>query len=384
MIVKNKKERKERSWIPFLLILLFSIITIYFIYDNNAIRIKTNIPLGHNGFLYLFDIRLYFIIILIIFNYGNIYQSFLLFYSLSIPEFLISLYYLIMESENKNELNLFYNYFVLFFFFLILSNIIFNTNNINDKNNINYKGLFLFIFIFIFFLFCLTNTLGLLNSNIIFLDKIISGFLLSFSCYYFIFNVVIINQNDSFQLFQFFNSIDNSIINVPFFITIIFSLYLKNDVEFYKYLSLILYISSNIAPSYGIIYEYKFLFNSNRKNWANFNFDNEEKNNNNNDNIQSLISEITITKSIKWNKTSFFFDTLRLLILIFIQIGFFYLSENFNAYSIIYYENKEKNNAFLFFVFAVFLFIIGKIILYWMRLINMTYFFLERNSINSR
>lgn len=381
MIVKNKKERKERHWIPFLFIFLFSIITIYFIYDNNSIRIKTNIYLGHNGFLYLFDIRLFFIIILIIFNYGNIYQSLLLFYSLAIPRFLMSLYYLIMETENKIELNLFYNYFVLFFFFLILYNIIFDTN-INDKNNNNYKGQFLYIFIFLFFLSGLTNTIGLLNSNIIFLDKIISGFSLSFSFYYFIFNVVNINQNDSFQLFQFFNNIDNNIINVPFFIMIIFSIYLKNDAEYYKYLSLILYISSIIAPLYGIIYEYKFLFNSNRKNWANFNFINEKDTNSNNDNIQSLISEITITKSIKWNKTSFFIDILRLLVLIIIQTGFLYLSGNFNIYNIDF-ENKEKN-SFLFFVFAVFLFIIGKTILYWMRLINMTYFFLERNSINSR
>ena len=380
MIVKNKKERKNRHWIPFLFILLFSIITIYFIYDNNSIRIKTNIPLGHNGFLYLFDIRLYFIIILIIFNYGNIYQAFLLFYSLAIPQFLISLYYLIVESENKNELNLFFNYFVLFFFFLILYNIIFDTN-INDKNN-NSKGLYLFIFIFLFILSCLTNTIGLLNSNIIFLDKIISAFLLSFTCYYFIFNVVNINQNDSLQLFQFFNNIDNNLINVPFFVVIIFSIYLKKDIKYYKYLSLILYISSILAPLYGIMYEYKFLFNSNRKNWANFNFNGEKDNNNNNDNIQSLISEITITKSIKWNKTSFFFDILRLLALIFIQLGFFYLSENYSVYNIDF-ENKEKN-SFLFFIFAVFIFIIGKIILYWMRLINLTYFFLERNSINSR
>ena len=381
MIVKNKKERKERHRLPFLFILLFSFIVIYFIYDNNSIRIKTNISLGHSGFLYLFDIRLYFIIILIIFNYGNIYQSFILFYSLAIPKFILSLYYLILELENKTELNLFYNYFVLFFFFLVLCNIFFETN-INDKNNNNYKGLFLFVFIFLLFLSGLTNTVGLLNSNIIFLDKIISGFLLSFSCYYFIFRVVNINLNDSLQLFQFFNSIDNNIINVPFFIMIIFSLYLKNDIGNNKYLSFILYIASMLAPLYGIIYEYKFWFNSNRKNWANFNFDNEKDKNSNNDNIQSLISEITITKSIKWNKTSFFFDILRLLVLIFIQTGFFYLSDNYNTYNIDF-ENKEKD-SFLFFVFSIFLFIIGKIVLYWMRLINMTYFFLERNSINSR
>ena len=182
MIVKNKKERKERRWIPFFIILSFSIITIYFIYNNNFIRIKTNIPFGHNGFLYLFDTKLYFIIISLIYNYGNIYQVILLFYSLSIPQFLYSLYYIFMGYEKQFEIDLFYNYFILFFFYLILFKIFFdnnsnNNNVIDNKYNINYKGLFLYIFVFLFLLSCLTNTIGILNSNIICIDKILSGFL---------------------------------------------------------------------------------------------------------------------------------------------------------------------------------------------------------------
>ena len=383
MIVKNKKERKERHWIPFLLISLISIITIYFIFNNNSIRIKTIIPFGHSNFLYLFDTKLYFLLILLIFNYGNIYKAFLLFYSLLIPQFLNSLNCLFLVFEKQNELNLFYNYFLLFFFFLILSQILFDNNNIVKENsNFNYKGLFLYILIFLFLLFFLTNTVGMMNSNVIFLDKIISGFLLSFSCYYFIFHVLNINQNDSFQLFQFINNFNNNIISVSFFILIIISIYLKNENECYKYLSIILYIVSLIIPIYGIIYEFKFLFNSNRKNWAHFNFGKEKDNNNDNININNLISEITITKSIKWNKTSFCIDILRLFALLIIQFCFFYLSDNFNVNN----NNDENkiNDAFLFFTFAVFLFIIGKMILYWMKLINMTYFFLERNSINSR
>ena len=379
MIVKNKKERKERNWIPFLLISLFSIITIYFIYDNNSIRIKTRIPFGHTNFLYLFDIKLYFLIILLIFNYGNIYKTFLLFYSLSIPQFINSLYCSFFIFEKQNELNLFYNYFILFFFFLILSQILFNSNNENDNSNFNFIGLFLYILIFLVLLFFVTNTVGILKSNVIFLDKIISGFLLSFSCYYFIFHVVNVNQNDSFQLFQFIANFNNNIISVSFFILIIISIYLKSENEYYKYLSIVLYITTLIIPVYGIIYEFKFLFNSNRKNWANFNFEKEKDNNN--DNINSLISEITITKSIKWNKTAFCIDILRLFALIIIQFSFFYLSDNFNS------NNNDEikiNEAFSFFAFSVFLFIIGKMILYWMRLINMTFFFLERNSINSR
>ena len=381
MIVKSKKERKERHWIPFLLISLFSIMAIYFIFNNNSIRIKTIIPFGHTNFLYLFDTKLYFLIILIIFNYTNLYKTFLLFYSLSIPHFLNSLFCSFLLFEKQNELNLFYNYFLLFFFFLILSQILFdNSNNVNEKYNFNYKGLFIYILIFLILFIFLTNTVGMLNSNIIFLDKIISGFLLSFSCYYFIFYVLNINQKDSFQLFQFINNFNNNFITVSFFILIIISIYLKNQYEYYKYLSMILYIISLIVPVYGIIYEFKFLFNANRKNWANFNFENQKDINN--DNINSLISEITITKSIKWNKTSFCIDILRLFALFIIQICFFYLSENFNSNN--NFDENKINEAFSFFQFSIFLFIVGKMILYWMKLINMTYFFLERNSINSK
>ena len=120
--------------------------------------------------------------------------------------------------------------------------------------------------------------------------------------------------------------------------------------------------------------------NSNRKNWANFNFEKEKVNN---DNINSLISEISITKSIKWNKTSFCIDILRFMVIIFFQICFFCFSDNYNFY---FDDNENEykiNDAFLFFVFAIFIFVIGKILLYWMKLINMTYFYLERNSIYS-
>ena len=382
MIVKNKKEKKESHWILFLIILLFSGLIIYCIINNNSIRIKTIIPFGHIGFLYLLDLKFYFLIIIIVFNFGNIYQTLLLFYSLIIPDFLYSTFLFFIgygyEYDKQNKLNILYDYFILIFFFLIIAKLLFYNNNINEQN-INYKGLFIYIIIFIFLLLCLTNTIAILNSNIIFLDKIISGFLLSYSYYFLIFHVININPNDSLQLFYFIEKSNNNIITVAFFIMIIISIHLKNDNEHNKFLSIILYITSNIIPIYGIIYEYKFLFNSSRKNWANFNF--EKENNIENDNLNSLISEISITKSIKWNKTSFIIDILRLIVLIFIQIIIFYFSEQMLFFN---YNEVKINKSFLFFVFSIFTFIIDKILLYWLRLINMTYFFLERNSINSR
>ena len=135
---------------------------------------------------------------------------------------------------------------------------------------------------------------------------------------------------------------------------------------------------------YGIKNEYKSLFKSNRKNWINFNFENEKKDKND-DNIARFISEITITKPIKWNKTSFVISIFRLIFLIFIQIIIFYLCNNFNNFGEMgNIDEITKNNSFLYFVSSISLFVVSKIILYWMKLINMTYFFLERNSINPR
>ncbi len=374
MIVKNKnkKESKEKHWLSFLLIVILSIITIYFIFDNNSIKIKTIIPFGHNCFLYLLDIKLYFLIIILIFNFGNIYQVILLFYSSIIPQFVKSLDYMFFGFMKQNNMNsLLHDYFLFIFFFLVLGKIIFDVNERNNNNN-NKKGIILYVIIFLFLLFCLSNTLAILNYlHIIYLNKIISAFLLAFSFYFFIFHVLNVNHKDSMQLFYFIDSINDGIMTVSFFIIIIISILLNNNIQYFNYSYILLYIISLIIPIYGIIYEYKFIFNSNRKNWINFNFDKEK----NNEKINMLISEITITKSIKWNETSFIIDFVRLIVLIIIKVGIFYCSDKFY---------KNNNDAFLFFVFSIFIFIIDKILLYWVRLINITYFFLERNSINSR
>ena len=121
MYVQTKNERKERHWISFLLLLFTSIVIIFIIINNNTLKIKTKFHYGHTGFLYLFDIKLYILIITVIFNYGNIYQTLLLFYSLLLPNFFHSIYcifkkFLEHQVDNINEENLLYKYFLIFFF----------------------------------------------------------------------------------------------------------------------------------------------------------------------------------------------------------------------------------------------------------------------------
>ena len=387
MYVKAKKEKKERHWISFIVILTISLIATYFILNNNSFKIKSKFNIDNIIFFNLFDIKIYFIIITVIFNYGNIYQILLLFYSITFPQLLYSIYCLLsnyMNHSHNDEQNLFYSYYEFFLFFLIIGQILLsnNKNGNNNMNNINYKGICLYILV----LLCLLIVISFLNSNIISLDKIISSFLLSFSCYYFIFWVLNIDQNDPLQLFFFMEYINNNIIIVLFFILIFISFYLSNNTNNkYSIISpTLFYMNSIIIPIYGIKNEYKSLFKSNRKNWINFNFENEKKDKNN-DNITGFISEITITKPIKWNNTSFVISIFRLIFLIFIQFIIFYLCNNFdNIGDMGNIDETTINNSFLYFVSSISLFVVNKIILYWMKLLNMTYFFLERNSINSR
>jgi hypothetical protein len=391
MYVQTKNERKERHWISFLLLLFVSIVIIFFIINNNSLKIKTKFHYGHTGFLYLFDIKLYILIITVIFNYGNIYQTLLLFYSLLFPNFVHSIYcifkkYLEHQTDNINEENLLYQYFLIFFFFMVLFHIFFykRKTESNEGNNMNYKAMFLYIIIFLFLLFCVTNTIAILNSNIIFLDKIISGFLFSFSCYYFIFFVINVYPNDSLQLYYFIDYINNNLVIVSFFIFIILSFYLmNNNTKYIKFLSIILYLNSMIIPIFGIKNELKNIFNSNRKNWINYNFESERKGSEENENMNSLISEISITKPIKWNETSFIVDILRLIALILIKASIFYCSDIINDKIVSNSDEYDVNSASLFYISSIFIFVIDKIILKWIKLINMTYFFLERNSINS-
>ena len=368
MIIKSKSKIQniERHRTFFFLILLFTIIIIYFSLNNSSLIIRPFIPFNTKIILYLFDIKLYLYIILIIYNFGNIYQTFILFYILLTPQYI----YIILTSINLNlNQDVFYQYFLFIFFFFVLGHIIFTKENI-----VYYKKLtIIYIVILVILLILLANYLAIENDSFILGNKIISGFVLAFFCYYFIFYVININHNNDVQLINFIEGITNNILIVLLFILIISSIYSKdND----KYLTYILFALCLIIPLCGIKYEYKIIFNSNKRNWRDFNFSLEEENNidnNNNININNLLSKIKITKEIKWNKTKLFFDILRLIFFLFIIILISFISN---------FENDNLSIAFLFFAFSIFLFILSKILMYWMEIINMTFFFLESDSLN--
>ena len=363
---KKKNENVERHRAIFLLILIFSTIIIYFSINNSSLTIRPFIQFRYKIIVELLNIKLYLFLISIAFNFGNIYQALILFYILLIPNYL---HFIISSLYMNLNQNIVYQYFLFMLFFLVLGHLLFT-----KENKLLYQKLsVLYALILIIVLILLANFLAFENNSFILGNKIISGFCLSFSFYYFLFYVLNINHNNGLQLYNFIESINNDILLFLFFIMFILSIFLKSD----KFITVILYSLCLIIPLCGIKYELKVAFNSNKRNWINFNFSLEEDNsinNTNNLNMNNLLSKVKITKPIKWNKTSILYDILRLVffILIFLLISFF--SNKI--------DNNDLSNAFLFLTFSIFLFIFSKILMHWLDIINTTYFFLDSDSIN--
>jgi hypothetical protein len=368
MIIKpKKKENVERPRFIFLFILLLSIIIIYFTLNNSSLAIKPFIYFNNKYLLFFINNKFYLLIILILYNYGNIFQILILFYVLFIPQFI---FFILSKINFCFNQNVFFQFFLFIFFFLVLGHIIFT-----KENKIIYlKSSLLYLMVFIIILFLVSNYLAIMNNSIILVNKIISGFFLAIPCYYFIFFVVNINHFNGLQLFNIIDYINNNVITSLLFVLIILLIYSK---IYNKYFVFLLFCLCLIIPLLGIKYELILTFKSNKRNWKDFNFTSDEDNNINNNNLimNTLITKIKITKPIKWNKTSIFYDILRLIFLLFNHILISFFSGKI--------EDDNLSTAFLFLAFSIFLFLLSKILMYWMELINMTFFYLESDSINS-
>ena len=368
MIIKpKKKENVERPRFIFLFILLLSIIIIYFSLNNLSLSIKPLIYFNNKNLLFFINNKFYLLIILILYNYGNIFQTLILFYVVFIPHFI---FFILTKINIYFNQNVFFQFFLFIFFFSVLGHIIFT----KDNKIIYFKLSLLYLMLFIIILFLISNYLAIMNNSFILVNKIISGFFLAIPCYYFIFFVVNINHFNGLQLFNIIDYINNNVITLLLFVLIILLIYSKIN---NKYLVFLLFCLCLIIPLFGIKYELLITFKSNKRNWKDFNFTSDEDNNNINNNnliMNTLISKIKITKPIKWNKTSIFYDIFKLIFLLFNHILISFFSEKID---------DNLSTAFLFMAFSIFLFLLSKILMYWMELINMTFFYLESDSINS-
>ena len=429
--INYKKEKQISHW--FICLFLF-IVTITFYNELNKILFNYStqklIPLLQNIFISKFTDEttkkivkiisflgtqyIYIILVLLIYNSCNIYKSYIIFFTLFISQLILSINKLILNSPRPYFINKEIKAYdcqggfgspsghvlVCTMFYLTIWKIIFQSKK--QKNRICFK--YFTLILFIMFIICIGFIRLLSGAHS--LDQIIYGFLLGLIYFVFVFYVMNINCNNYKQLLKHLN--DNNVFLYFILIVICFSLLFiskfRNDElinKHKKYEIIINKICPNIPESkklfkeilllfiifcsYIFSYiamrnEYFWYFEENDSNWSQYNFvikENEEEYKE-----TLLTSEITITKETQWNHTSNIISFFRLIMICFFLIIFS---------GIPYYFIKWNNKYYLLVIFIkvglslyismFLLFFLLKIILKWLKLTNLTLFYIIRDSI---
>ena len=366
--------------IIFILMNMTFLIGFYFLYNiSYTPSISTQLILHNylkhekflqiNIFFYKYFNKEYisYIILLFIYNYSNIYKSFILYSIILISKFISGFLQLIYRNYPlyySEKINFYYiekysysfpseNLILSPIFFYITWKII--TKKISRKK-MNQK-IILFIFFIIYNLLIPFNQfiLGLIT-----ISEIIFSFFLSFSIYYLFYYVIKINFGNSNQFFKIIRSKLRIIIFILIFIflceivtyrytfneekLIIEELKKQNKIKTIpKDLSFSNYSFFKTLPFYtiffaflGFKYELQYICFDKYTIWAKYNFDNDEINNDNsftNTSDISLIDKISITKETQWNHTENKISFIRLICLIYFIImllipGYYYNSKN--------------------------------------------------------
>lgn len=352
-----------------------------------------------------------FFLIVIVFNYFNIYKSFMLLTILSLSHYFSSLLKLAYMSPRpyffNQELKIYYcemgygfpstQVFSMVSFYLGLWRVLFESKT---KKNTNKKQIAFVLFL----LFITIITVTMLLNFTHYYTQIISSFFLGVCLYVIVFEVFRIDLNCGkefyyiikFKLVYYF-LIYLALASIPiglYFQTLgktsetkqwtckgtlgtkLFSYDVDVDKK-YKDDSLLLlgYFLGNIFIIVGVRLELIYLFKSNYPNWINFNFRSNET-------VviddTSALSYITITKDTKWNKTDNKTSMIRLIVILIIVILCF--SPYFGLLLVKFQSSSTFYYLFIFQMFlpisicVLWLFYFSKIILKNTELINTTLF----------
>ena len=393
--INKKKKRKKillfwRNILKLLIILFLLIIykKYFSIFIKNHFNIKITIneleqyiPILQEVYFILFNkYQLQIVIpLLLVYNFCNIYKTFILLISLLIPLMISQILnlYLINSINNKNELNNELLYTTGYT--LILWEILFNSDT-NDKihhsfrsvdslkispNNNKYSLLYAIIFILSAYFI----------NYIIFKDieKIIFDLISGLTLHHALFKIFEIVPNNPRQFqrfveFEFFYFI-LIVFTINIFVTI-YSINIFNEnkakEEIIKYIIYKFSFSNIIVGMYfGSKYEYNCYFEKKFNNWAQYNFEYdgeilEEE--------ESLASSISFNKARQWNHTNFSISLIRLLILIFLSFGclYTYIFVNFQNFLFeLFLKYIIPLNIFTFGLFHLF-----KLILKYLKVTN--------------
>ena len=318
--------------------------------------------------------------LLMIYNYCNIYKTFILLISLQYPLILSQILniYLINRINNKAEINNELIYTTGYT--LILWEILFNSDtdekihysiksldSIRKGPNINKFSLFLitiFIWILHFINFILFNNI----------ENILFDLIIGLTLYYIFFKIFELDPNNPRQ---FQNFVDFSLfyfILISFMINLFFIIFTINATNNYpnkeEIIQNIIYkysfSSIIIGIFFGAKYEYNFYFEKRFGNWAqyNFEFDGEIA-----EEDESLASSISFNKARQWNHTNFCISLIRLFFIFLLSFACLYPFLNITSDN--FYQNLIVNNIIPWNILGFGLFHLFKLVLKYFKVTNM-------------
>ena len=415
----RKKKRSNSKWLIFIFYMIF-IFTIepFFrqpLYDiseqlildiqgsdpKNSFLINCAELISHIGSNFLFVP-----ILIIVYNYANIYKAYTLLLSLLIPIGGYSILKVIYVSPRpffKNEnIQIFGcecgwgnpsgRSFNSMAFFLTLWKIMIDCKQIRDKKLV--KFIFL-IFTCLLVILIMFSCIILGSSSI---NQVLFGGLLGLGVYFFLFYVLCIRPNDhrQFSVILNFRNIIYFILNLIIFL-FVFIIFKFNQIngdiqsEFEKNISakcpdtpenlrfhkeaLVNFgiFLSNIGAFVGIKFDYFFSFRENLENWYQFNFELSEPKDD-----SSLMTKITLNRETQWNHTNIFYSILRLfLIIVFSSVmmfPYFFFDWNDNIALVFIFKLVLPTNMLAFCYFYLF-----KVLLKSLKMVNLSMYSLSES-----
>jgi len=345
---------------------------------------------------YIGTITPYLIIMAFVYNFSNIYKSFILLIVIFNTYLFGGLLKLILAEprpffEDKDITNHDFSCNLGFgnpsghsvsstAFYLTLWHIIFESSNLSKKRVVKYISLTAIIIVLLLMFF------GRFLSGTNSLDQIIFGFLLGFGIYSAIFFVMKVNVNDGIQFFTFMNIRNLIFFTANFLIFLTALLVYKfvpanpkqnewlatvklnaNTACLHASESLNLFhqeaflmvgtFLSNFFSFVGLKLEYYYSFNANTQNWKQYNFEKIEKVE---DSLLSKISDI----ELQWNHTSVTKSIIRLVIILMmsmiILLPFFLVSNNQNIVIVFLFKYFLPLGIIAFSMFYLFKVVIKK------------------------
>ena len=390
--INNKRRRSSSHYFIFSFIFLFSIIAHQFykqyLYSlsNDYVQIiqneiKVRCPFYKTIFFLFSYIVNYKVLILAIivfmYNFGNIFKTYILLLTLEIAMISSSVFKLIYR-EYKPYWNFFINDTKSNVTYINIANTteLYSTNKTNDvfyistngfggpSTNVLITAVLLFtvwrvifksmrlkekgcfyknIVLFIVFIYTLIESFLYWICYESSLDQIAFSFSLAFCIYFFIFYVLNLYSNDMKQIFKtlIFPIYYKCLIYIGvltmftiFYFTIRNIFGEENELVYQKVLQSIHYNNSsiiiqslfseayysfcifflNLGLIFGMRQEYFSLFEGSFNNWTQYNFEKDEEIKEDED--ESLMSKLSINKDIQWNHTKIYYSIPRLVILL--------------------------------------------------------------------